>query len=84
MPPARCDLLPPQGMKPLSVGLPAQPSMQLPQQSRPLVGQQPHATLQSSHNGHVLAEAPPEALSNVCVAEGHEQTMTFRQDLVSA
>ena len=69
-----------QGMKPLSIGLPVQPDMQLLQQLQPADQQPTQAALQLHAAAHGILDAP---LPLPSVAEGHEAVMTFRQDLVS-
>ena len=70
-------------MKPLSIGLPVQPDMQLLQQLRP-ADQQPQAALQLHIAAPGALDAPHATLPLAGgVADGHEAVMTFRQDLVS-
>ncbi len=70
-------------MKPLSIGLPVQPDMQLLQQLQP-AEQQPQAALQLHAAGHGALDAPHATLPlAVVAAETHDAVMTFRQDLVS-
>ena len=67
--------VPSQGMKPLSIGLPVQPDVQLPKQ--------PHAA-SLPICAHGAAAALPAAVPYATVPEGLDPVMTFHQDLVSA
>ena len=71
-----------QGMKPLSIGLPVQPDMQLQHQNLP-ADLQPHAASLPS-SAHGAAATLHAAVPYASMPEGPDPVMTFHQDLVSA